>query len=1662
MINYIKSANKKYLKLLLTLAMVLIVTGANSQEFTDPVIENEVEDKNITGADVEGAAPNVVTIVDLSGSMGRNFGGSQIGNWDSDTTFARCGDQTPDNTNERIDLGFCAENIANLTVCSSQNCTEDGHRCRTAFDLANQESCILAGTSLASINDTLPNGQTAACIYDRICGNNNGTCGETAASCTDGNQRNRAAWALEAAAGFTQCSTAANCLIEGGDTDPSCNTSGDIGRFTTCMNNLQTINDELFSDNTLLPVIQPENCTGGTFFPSPGTTCDGRPINGSTRLDSALSVLLNVLDSDDSLDDTSTLTCNDASGLWSNNTNEDISCKDFLETPFRNVSDYIYDGGTISPFPSTDDEAINLPSTPSTSIRDQLTDEDADNFNINFLPMYYSGQDNGDACDPNGGNTGTIIDDQSAFGMATGGFQGGDAEAINRVWDFYRQEGATGGTPLALILGFDDAANPTAGDNSTNVRNDALLAFSNSMPDDPALDCRAEFVIVITDGDDSCSGDCANDANSCSGSASASSNANRRSSINAVSKLRTHFSRFPVTSNVTGIGTVKKEVITFVVGLGIDDPNAVRSLNAMALAGGTHTTGIIKHNDPATGEQFGTVDIDATALNSVLPGSDGDEFQVYRDIAKALGLDTASPTDALLGSCDNPNVNGTCNFGADNVFDNQYLDSGLHTDGVTPVDLNGFAFLANTPEELAEAIDSILISIEEFTTSGVAPTAPQSSINVSARDRMFLSILTPMESERIWQGRLALYGFVNSQIPDNPGARTIIKKPNGPLTSAAAVASHSIFNNNGNLNDNAKEFFWEAAKNLTEKDLTGVLTAGTRRNLFTTDTLTTSAQNPNVITSDLKDFCCDNCINPCDTPGIQITPEELGIEDEDVYAETVNPPPACDDTDDIVDCTDDCTDVISTAIDIMDVDAEDCRECIKGCFRDQVVDFMSGNTQILPSSDPMGQPTTATTGSSESIGFGCFDEELGTGNFDTCSIRLGDVFHSTPVLVASPSPLFFDAGFQEFARGFLDRSAALYAGANDGFLHAFHAGEFIDASEESPATNPFTFEPETVPFFDEGTGIEVFGFAPPTFLFDTLSDNSAAEPFGFKPDFRLGDFKSFVLENNAQRSFFDGSPTISDIWVDAYQNGLGDDTNICPQGDGVTIGTPDGNIDLCGREWHTVLASGMRNGGGAITALNITNFECDADLGDSACGNAGNQFKKVSTGRSFPEHLWTTYDEDFGNTWSQPFVGRVQLKVGSGLDQTTVDRFVYFVGGGLDPTDTVPRDGVNKGNAFYVIDAPTGNILFKFHPDNPTDNTLENIDQMQCDMAANVFGIDINIDGFTDLVYAGDSCGRMWRFDVSMPLTAPGSLSSTGINGTAVIEAPDWSGGVAFCTGTCLDNDDNVVIPPANEDLQSVYFAPTVAFDRIGRRHVIFVTGNRRNPSKIADFGPTGAAILGTNEFGRLFNFIDNYIPAFLAGGTAVQTPIRTESEFATNSQFLNLNLSSTTSATGNELFEIQAGAGFDDGLGEFMVEFPDNVIAPDGEKGFGRPLVLGRVLVFTTFAPSSLNTNPCTATFGAGRLFAIDYLTGASALNRIPGAQQSILDGVSSANNIAGATIAEGLPTTANLAFGTQGSAVLTVAFSGSPGSGGAQFLIWETPQKPGVTQTVFWEEIL
>ena len=1613
---------------------LLIVTGA----FADPMTKNEVEDLKIIISQVVGGEPNVLFITDLSGSMIRAFGGKQIGSWDDDADGGalniceqlHCGSNCDDFV-ERSLAAHCAENITNESVCGAKYCTGGLGTCDTQQQFNNFLACIQSQGTLtqAQINT----------ILDKWCGDNNGTynsgsdiCGSNDGTTPDGDgsaEFEGAAAALDARANLTECSTT-NCRDFSGTgysrDDYACDRSSEYTDFRACMLNSQTIDKN-----------QAENCTGGTANPP---YCQGRPAYGTTRLDALMAVIFDFLDADDSLDNKM---CDDPSHLY-DGTSSSISCQNYMFTPFRNVRQIVRDDGNPS-----SNRSLPITSGTDTKLANELTDADGDELGVRIRPLTYSGEGNWDGCT-----------DQNTFRLAQGGFAGAsEANLRNNIWPFFRRQQGEGGTPLAWVLGFDDSNNN--GNQGGNViNNDALGAFKVELQSDPSVGCRPEFVIIITDGEDTCAGDPNGQSGQTSGSLT--TNANRRSAIQAVSNLRTYYSRNPVQNQGN---TYKKEVLVFVIGLGIDDPVARRTLNAMALAGGTHTEGIIQHRAPNGDEVPGSVNLDDP---NIFP--QGLEFDVFKSLGRAKDIDTAPATAQLQGcKAGNRSENGQCQFQSVNVFNNTFFNSGAPFND-SDKQLRDFAFFVSSPEELAGALHDIAGQIKIFSTSGVSPTAPQSSTAVALRDRIFMSILTPITTERLWQGRLALFGFVND--PDHEGNKEVIRRPpdGANLNEGSVVEGLAIFDNEGKLNNNAKQFFWEAGKNLAERDI-----VADPRNLYT-------VRAPDLIAGDNvedppfsgSDFATTGNVIRYKGPLVKLededaplNPGQFGISNSDVVSPIPDycVPPAgnatdCDGSQGVVNCT--------------DVTTSDCRTCVKECMRDKIIDFLVGNTKIATVGDPMGSPSIdpapAQVDGPEpftSMGYNCPDPEDDdgdgdAGSLDRCSVRLGDIFHSNPVVVGSPSPLFFDAGYQQFAVKFKDRSAVVYVGANDGFIHAFHAGEFKDPNADGAGSddkiNPFTLKEEIFPFFDEGTGYELFGVATPTYLADSLAtpSGSANSPanivFGTPapPDYRTGDFKTFVLDNFAQRSFADGSPIIGDVFIDGFPNGIALDDN-SPDTCDENVDAPDGNIDICGREWHTVLLAGSQNGGGAYTALDVTNPACGEN-----CGTADSLHEHIENGQDtleYPKHLWTVFDNDFGNTWSAPSMGRIRLKFTDNDEATIVDRWVMFVGGGLDPLDTDPTNGVTFGKAFAVIDISTGKEIFKFHPTHPIPSggsALPNINQMTCDVPSRVAAVDINSDGYTDLAYFGDTCGRMWRFDVSMPIEVDGSIAQSGPAGDLTMVADDWNGNVAFCANTsteCLNNQNQPKVPTTN--LEPIYFAPTIVLDDLGRRHVIFVTGDRRDPSSIT-------------KSGKLYNFIDDYIPAYLAGGTAVggQT-IKTATTLTSANQVISLQGQSGIDGQ----FVSSVGNNFSSTQGEFLVKFPANLGNPQlGEKGFGVPVVINRVLIFTTYAPEVGSGDPCTSGTGLGRIFALDFITGAAALSRIPGvAQSDILQGTAAQKSLAGgATVAEGMPTPAQLTFGARGSVLMSVAFTGGPVAGGSQFIVWELPPLPTRTQTLFWEELL
>ncbi len=253
---------------------------------------------------------------------------------------------------------------------------------------------------------------------------------------------------------------------------------------------------------------------------------------------------------------------------------------------------------------------------------------------------------------------------------------------------------------------------------------------------------------------------------------------------------------------------------------------------------------------------------------------------------------------------------------------------------------------------------------------------------------------------------------------------------------------------------------------------------------------------------------------------------------------------------------------------------------------------------------------------------------------------------------------------------------------------------------------------------------------------------------------------------------------------------------------------------------------------------------------------------------------------------------------------------------------------------------------------------------------------------------------------------------------------------------------------------QPIFFAPTLAFDSNGKKHLVFVTGNRRFPSV-------------ETQFGKLYNIIDDYIPAFVTSGSPITTSIKTENDFDSE-QIVDIVQQSGVSGQ----FVINGGGISDPtNFGEFMIRFPDNLDSSDlasviedisGEKGIGTPLVINGLILFTTFAPGASSGSTCGGELGKGRLFAVDFQTAGAALAKVPGAS-GILKGTDTQKSAAaGTNTSEGIPSELRITRGSGGAPLLSISFTGGPSTQGPKFLIWKLPQMPQETQMLYWEEVI
>jgi hypothetical protein len=306
--------------------------------------------------------------------------------------------------------------------------------------------------------------------------------------------------------------------------------------------------------------------------------------------------------------------------------------------------------------------------------------------------------------------------------------------------------------------------------------------------------------------------------------------------------------------------------------------------------------------------------------------------------------------------------------------------------------------------------------------------------------------------------------------------------------------------------------------------------------------------------------------------------------------------------------------------------------------------------------------------------------------------KLGDIFHSSPITIGTPSENFYDKIDQNNPTAFMTfqsdtnhlRTTAsgkrlIVAGANDGQFHIFKAANWTD-----------------------GGGTEIWSFVPPNFLPRLPSIAHSSHP---------------VVASCVHQYFVDGPTSAYDVWL---QNG-------------------DTKIAKLAANWHTLLV--ISEGRGGASNLWSSSASCDSGFSDTYSTTTGNihycgywAFDLTNTTATTPTFQWKlggtaglslTDGSHFGQPWSKMMMGRVNV--------SGDEKWVGFIGGGYSATSGT------AGRGFYVVNAGDGTIRWSY---TQTGNDVT----MLYALPGTATIIDSNNDGFIDKAYIGDMGGNIWRF----------------------------------------------------------------------------------------------------------------------------------------------------------------------------------------------------------------------------------------------------------------------------------------------------------------------------
>jgi hypothetical protein len=307
---------------------------------------------------------------------------------------------------------------------------------------------------------------------------------------------------------------------------------------------------------------------------------------------------------------------------------------------------------------------------------------------------------------------------------------------------------------------------------------------------------------------------------------------------------------------------------------------------------------------------------------------------------------------------------------------------------------------------------------------------------------------------------------------------------------------------------------------------------------------------------------------------------------------------------------------------------------------------------------------------------------------------LGDIFHSSPVVVAAPGNYGYylnntngyvdDTGATGPNDGFMHehkyRRRVVLVGGNDALLHAFDGGFWGREAGGAPADA-----------FDFGSGRELFAHIPREVMSTTWSMTNS-DP---------ADHHYTV----------DGYVTADDVYI-----------------------SPDGGT--AAPEWRTVAVYGLRRGGRSVVALDVTQPDPYTDGIPTESTYPGCLDGSGSCNGEYPKVLWEFEHTGLGETWSRPAIARIENSTSGD------DIFIAFFGGGWDAGSGTRGDGV------FGVNIETGALAFYSESDAATEVAAR--------VPGGVVALDTDDDGYTERLYFADVEGGVWRIDTD-PATPNGS-----------------------------------------------------------------------------------------------------------------------------------------------------------------------------------------------------------------------------------------------------------------------------------------------------------------